>query len=65
MGYDELVDIVVSGSKNYKGWKCVFVGDGTIVMENGGRKISGHSSKFHNWLSEAWEDCKKKIDQLR
>jgi hypothetical protein len=61
---DELIDIVVSGKEDYKGWKCIFVGDGSIVMEKNGSKITGHSSKSNNWLNDAWKECKTKIDKV-
>jgi len=64
---DELAEIVVSGSKDYKGWKCTYVGDGCIVLEQDGKKVSSHIGMFENkdhWLKPCWIECKKKIDAM-
>jgi hypothetical protein len=59
---DELVDVVISGTKDYKGWICVFVGDGSVVMHKHGQAITGRSSKRTDWINDAWKECKAKMD---
>ena len=62
---EELDDVIISGKKDYKGWICVFVGDGSVILHRHGYKITGHSSKRTNWLDDAWKDAKAKIDTIK
>lgn len=59
---EEEKDIVYKGVGYYRGWKCVEVGDGLIVIQKSGFTIKAYRNReVENWVAEGWNEIKRKV----
>jgi len=64
--HEEIIEYIIKGQQNYKGWYCSYVGVGTVkFIKNGYKDVKAYRGYgVENWIEDCWKECKDKIDKL-
>lgn len=61
---DREVKLLYQGIGYYKGWRCIEIGSGRVIMSKGNKVLKASKDKSEEaWVEECWKELKRKIDE--